>query len=127
MIISILAGLLSVLSLLVSLSLPHWVITVETSPSSSSPSSSSPSSPSLHLHIGLFSVCPEWGPEGNLSQPVVPLVTCLSLSSSEEGEDTRTSLAPLGSRTTRVLGRIRSVSNLPTLRFFKKGSSNFSE
>ena len=106
---SILAGLVSVVSLLVSLSLPHWVITVESSPSSaSSASSPPPATPSLLLHIGLFSVCPEWRLEENLSLTEVAGVKCRSLSYSEEEEDIRTSLAPLSSRTGRVLSRIRS-------------------
>ena len=101
------------LSLLVSLSLPHWVITVETSPSPSHSSASSssappPSHPPLHLHIGLFSVCPEWRLEANLSLTEVAVVECQSLSySQEEEEDIRTVLAPLGSRTVRVLSRMR--------------------
>ena len=99
-------GLVSVVSLLVSLSLPHWVITVETS--SSSPLRPPSPTPPLHLHIGLFSVCPEWRLEANLSLTEVAVVECQSLSySQEEEEDIRTVLAPLGSRTVRVLSRIR--------------------
>ena len=102
LIISLLPGLVSVVSLLVSLSLPQWVITVE---SSSSPSSPPHPSPPLHLHIGLFSVCPELRLEANLSLTEVAVVKCRSLSDSEEQQEEE---APFSSRTARVLSRIRS-------------------
>ena len=89
-----LTGLFSVLSLLLSLSLPHWLVTVETLP----PSHLSPLH-LLELHIGLFSVCPQ------VNVTTVG-VECTSISYGDL-EEVRSGLWLPVSRTARILTRMR--------------------
>ena len=91
-----LTGLFSVLSLLLSLSLPHWLVTVETLP----PSNLSPLH-LLELHIGLFSVCPQV----NVTTTELG-VECTSISYGDL-EEVRSGLWLPVSRTARILTRMR--------------------
>ena len=93
-----LAGLFSVLSLLVSLSLPHWLVTVDSLDSLPR---------QLELHIGLFSVCPHLEVEDRLSNLTTSPGAGLECSSIGES---RAGLWPPVSRTARLLTRIRSVT-----------------
>ena len=92
------SGLFSVLSLLLSLSLPHWLITVERLPPTPLTTFSL-----LELHIGLFSVCPQL----NITAQV-PGQECTSISYGQLEETSTTLWLPV-SRTARILARIRWV------------------
>jgi len=109
---AIATGIFSVLSLLLSLSLPHWVTTYETVP----PTKQTPFHQELwdlDIHIGLFTVCPQLNldnmPNFTLKS-TVPKLSCASIPYHQLDSLVTHSMMGLWypvTRTARVISRIR--------------------